>query len=61
MRWKWQNSYNGALGGTRTHRTWFLRPVRMPFRHQGMVVMVGIDPTSSPYGGGAHPSTPHDQ
>ena len=24
-----------------------------------MVVIVGIDPTSSPYEGGAHPSTPY--
>ena len=46
MPWQWQNSCNGALGGTRTHRTWFLRPVRMPFRHQGMwwLWLVSIQP-----------------
>ena len=39
-------SHLGALGGTRTHRTWFLRPVRMPFRHQGMwwLWLVSIQP-----------------
>ena len=26
-----------------------------------MVVVVGIDPTSSPYEGGTHPSTSHNQ
>ena len=46
MPWQWQNSYNGALGGTRTRRTWFLRPVRMPFRHQGIwwLWLVSIQP-----------------
>ena len=30
----------GALGETRTPRTWFLRPVRIPFRHRGYILVL---------------------
>lgn len=33
-----QLSMYGALGGTRTHKTWLLRPVRMPIPSPGPVI-----------------------
>ena len=49
--------------GLEPAKTWLLRPVAVPIciSHQGMVVVVGIDPTSSPYEGGTHPSTSHNR
>ena len=58
-------SYCGAPGGTRTRKNLASKTSSCANLHKSpghvLVVMVGIDPTSSPYEGGAHPSTPHDQ
>ena len=48
-----------VLRGSNSHPR-FRRPRWYPFHQRPMVVVVGIDPTSSAYEAGAHPSTPYN-